>query len=320
MKEKAGLIVTLLIFVLVGFNLSFVLDLIFIPFYLLKLTSVESVFNQFWYGWLLGFGTIFIVILCLVLGYKSRKNKGGFYQLFKPTLFKIIFDFVFTLIYLLLTYFLVGLGISIIINSQTNAPTNPFNYPFSFLRYAVTFFIVFYPFSAIVISFFNLNLLKKSSKITLLVLFLFLLNPIVLGWGEGLRGNYIFYHANRSGDLIKCGVQIVSVGDKGPVGNVGLKKLEIIQKIDNKDVKTTADLINYLDEISFPKMVTIETRANTYSSKDTKTYTILVSKDEKSGKFRMGIEVQQTYCNQEPLFDFSNLQNSNNLNLLKKNF
>lgn len=237
---------------------------------------------------------VIVIYVCIIGGivsiFKSWKKKNVLYQILRISKSKIIVAVMLAFICVISIHAL-GKGNHDLIN-----PINQtlFTHQNIFLWFTYAFFVnifISYPFSAALLAIFSSLKEKKKLNIShwVIVLMLILLsNPIVYMFGNIASVSYL-YNINSDSIFYKnCGARVVDLQKGGPGEKAGIKRLDVITKIDGKVVVTPTDLTSFLNAKKDVKKVSLTTKLDEYS--------IMPYKDAKSGKLRLGITIDQSQC------------------------
>ena len=195
-KILASILGIVIIGSLVNLFLVIILTIFFIA------VRPESISDSLWIIYsLIG---LFNIIFGIYFGLRSYKNKNIWYAVFKPTKNNTVISLILSIVLVILS--LVFFGGKAFVNTYTFKPVSIFMaIPLTIISY----FIVFYPFSALcnfIYKYKKDNLFKKS-KIIIIIL-LILLNPIFIVY-SGAMG--LIYRHGIMNEL--CGVKIIAFNE-----------------------------------------------------------------------------------------------------------
>ncbi len=235
----------------------------------------ESISHLFWIISLLY--NLTILILGIYLGLNSYKTKNIWYKIFRPTKIKAIISAVLSLI-LVFVIVLGGQGNIGYTSSSLTPLSRTIFVPLLFF----TYFVYFYPFSALYnsISKTKKNKQYKKSK-TILFISLILLNPIFVVLSSQLVTLYSYVINNEP-----CGVRIVSFNENSPAKDAGIQAGEIIIQMNDFSINTLDDLNEFMDSYNQDEEIIIHTETGSYN-------VLPYYQDE---KYWIGINIDQEIC------------------------
>lgn len=290
MFRRTGIIVCVILFgLIIGGQTFIATEAMIALLWLTKIIPATNIGNQLFFIFLYLLLLPAIEVTFVIVAIRVWKKRNIFYEIFKPTKQKLLINALVFILYIATTAAInkfMNLPVTKSIDFQTFTFYNhtAFNYLISYPQ----LFIYQYPFSAALYSLFRQK--KKRSKLVLyLLLCILFFNPIIQAFGASNVALRIHQQSIKlDSSLFPCGVNIITVTKGGPADAAGLKPFEIIHSLNGIEIKTTTELLNYLDNIKEAQSITVATQL--------KTYIAMPTKDLRSGKYRMGISIEQGYC------------------------
>ena len=257
--------------ILVGgsvFNVLFVLSIFLYILILKPSTFPQPSLFLIVVGWLITIGGF-------IFGYRSRKKKDIFYNIFYPNKYKFLIS--------------VGLALLIPIFIAIRAliveiPTQTLGLIGIIIGLFIAFTISFYPFSALGYYFYDEKVKKHHINIQVwIIILLFLLNPIFIFFSD-IYGVVYRYSVFTE----PCGLKVDSFTTISPARAAGMQVGEVITKIDGVEVKNSKEGLEYLNSFSSPKIVRVRTQNNEYN--------LQLIYSEEHNKYIMGTNLKEERC------------------------
>ena len=290
-KRVVSIIAILLIGYLVGQELFIAFNAVMLLLSTFNIFSLEILYSQIWFNPVYILIASLLLIICIFAAFRAKKSQNVLYQIFTPTWQKLLVNALFFIFFLAIAFY-IGKGNLISLNFQNFTVYSFGSNPTNMLLSLTASFLYLYPFSAIVYSLRQSLIKHKNKKLVnnkvLFIILLIFINPVVFYFGYLTKSWYFYNEDIKSNKLDKCGVRIVSVNKGGPAEITNLRSYDIIYKIDGVRVRTPDDLLNYLNNLSEQKPLSLETQLNTY--------VVTPKKDQVTEKFRLGISIDQGYC------------------------
>ena len=259
--------------IIVGSLVNLLLIIILTIFFIVA--RPESISDQLWIVYsLVG---LFNIITGIYLGLKSYKSKNIWFTIFKPSKNKALISLILSIILIVIS--LIFSGGKPFFNVYTFKPMPQIiGIPLSIVSY----FIYFYPFSALCnfIYQYKKDKLFKKSKVIVIVL-LILLNPLFIVLGGAMGAIY------RQGIMNEpCGVKIVAFNEQYPAQDSGMRVDEIIVKINDVEIDSLNRLKEYMDGYDPSMDLIIHTESDSYS----------IEPYLQEGRYMLGVNLTQEMC------------------------
>ncbi|MEM4637703.1 MAG: hypothetical protein QXK76_01585 [Candidatus Woesearchaeota archaeon] len=213
-------------------------------------------------------GTIFIfIILGIIYGIKSASKKNKYSKTISINKINFLMTLFVSITFTLGAYLIISEGFKTYISLKT------------LIGIFIILTVLMYPFCAI----FSLIISQKKTAKKNYV-FLILFNPLFI-----VMFFLIFTTLIYNSIYVPCGVIIKGIEEnKNTINtkNLEIKSGEILQKIDDKEIKSISEVKKYLENIETTKEIQIETEKNIYYIK---TY-------EENNNKKTGLILSQAYC------------------------
>ncbi|MCF7860836.1 hypothetical protein K9M79_01210 [Candidatus Woesearchaeota archaeon] len=259
--------------IVVGSSVNLLLVIIFTIFFVID--KPESISDWLWI--LYSFVGLFNIIAGIYFGLKIYKTKSIWYTIFKPSKNKALISLVLSIILVILS--LVFSGGKSFVNVYTFRPMSLIiGIPLSIISY----FIFFYPFSALcnfIYQYKKDKLFKKSKAIVIILLIL--LNPIFIVFGGAMGAVYRQRIMNEP-----CGVKIVAFNEPSPAKDSGMQVDEIVVKINDFEVDSLNKLKEYMGGYDPSMDLIIHTESDSYS----------IEPYLQDGRYILGVNLTQEMC------------------------
>jgi len=268
-KILASILGIIIIGTLVNLLLVIILTIFFI------VAKQESISDWLWIVYsLIG---LFNIIVGIYMGLKSYKTKNIWYTIFRPTKNKAVISLILSIVLVILS--LVFFGGKSFVSTYTLKPISQIvAIPLTIISY----FIAFYPFSALCnfIYKYKKDKLFKKSKVVVIIL-LIILNPIFIVYGGAMGVLYQHGIMNEP-----CGVKIIAFNEPSPAQDSGMQVDEIIVKINDVEINSLNHLKEYMDGYDPSMVLTIHTESNSYS----------IEPYLQDGRYMLGLNLTQEMC------------------------
>jgi hypothetical protein len=217
------------------------------------------------------------IILGIYFGLRFHKSKNIWYIIFKPIKNKIIISLSLSLIFVIFIL-LISEGKSFL-NTYTLMPMSQIiGIPLSIVSY----FIAFYPFSAICNFIYHYKKKKLFKEIQIMVIILLIiLNPVSILFAGSMGIVYKHKIMNEP-----CGAKIIAFTQPSAAQESGMHVDEIIIKINEKKIDSVKSLKEYMDDYNPPTDLLINT--------DKKIYTF--NPYFQNETYLLGVYLSQEYC------------------------
>ena len=260
---------------------------------IVKIISITDLYSQSWYKIVLGLVLLAGFIGSIVFSLRARRNKNTLYEIFKPTKEKWLVNLVIFGILVGITFLLTKGRLDFIDTSNFTLFDWRSNIPLTIAAIIAAYTYV-YPFSAALWSFkqsFNKGNKKLYANRLLTVILIVLLNPLTQCMGIIHLASYRYSEDIKSNKLNQCGARVSQVNSGGAAEKAGMQAFEVIYKVDDKQIQSPNELVDFLNQLNTAKPVAVQTQL--------KTYTITPKLDSQSGKYRLGVGVDKGYCKKE---------------------
>lgn len=237
------------------------------------------------------------IVFGIYLGLKSYKSKNIWYTIFRPSKNKALISLLLSII--LVISLLVFSGNKPFVSSRTLQPVSLIvAIPLSIISY----FIAFYPFSALCIFVYKYKkdkLFKKSKAVVIILLIL--LNPIFIVFGGAIGAVYREAIINEP-----CGLKIVAFDEISPAKDSGMQVGEVIIKVNDVEIDSFKELDEFMDAYDPSMDLIIHTKLDSYS----------IEPYFQDGEYKLGLHLTTEMCKRSfPLFlNSSQIKNTSNMN------
>jgi hypothetical protein len=237
-----------------------------------------------------------VALVCLVAFFfvvqGTRPKKGDFLlELLTVRKKVLLFDLAATFVFLACATFvsLLKKENPILWDAHTLSPYQ-FEFSFSliikFVFSSLVYSLLFYPFASAVYASRNFKKINLKKKI-LPLLFLILVNPIFVAQGTAYIALYKnalkFWSAH-----IECGARIMSISPASPADNADMQLNSVIQKIDNTEIHSPTEVVEYMSHVSEGKQLEILTEKGVYQ--------LTPIKDVATQKMVIGVTLNSNFC------------------------
>ena len=227
--------------------------------------------------WLFVVINVVVLIVGLIVGFRSRINKTIWYKVFIPTKQNMILSLILSSLFSLSALLVLGPNTFYLFNLQYSIFLS---LPFLALQYA----IIYFPFSALIYYAYKKRKTKSFKKIrSFVILLLVLLNPIIVTPSTSF-GQMLMISASNE----PCGVIVTEVFTNSPAQHGGLHVNEVIIEMDQNLILTIQDLQNFMATITSPTKIQVKT--------DQGIHPIIVQYNEEQQKYVLGAKLLQKTC------------------------
>lgn len=216
-----------------------------------------------------------IVILGIFLGLYATKKQNLLYHVFSIKKHNLILNIIFVMLIVII--------FTLMLRIKFELPLKDIHPNFVTMSQMTLLSLVYYhPFFALIHFIFIKIKHKKYSNLLVWILFAIIINPYFIYVVGNVSNSIKFAMFNRP-----CGVRIGDVTPQMPADEAGMKEGMIISKIDDVKTERTGELFDYVYEMESAKELTISTDKGFY-----KVTPVL----NDSGKYKIGIRLEQEYC------------------------
>lgn len=229
-----------------------------------------------------------IILVFIILSLWEWKKNGYFFRILKPTATNICLAALIALFWSLIS-FLKSSGKLILFNPFDNTVLNAVNVWILIIPAFISTFFFLYPFSAFIIKL-KKSFEKNSSRRgkLFLVLILTLINPISISYCLLLITDAAYQYGLTHRFLSPCGAMIVSVKKDSPAYKAGLEPGEIIQKVNQSNIQSKQDALDFINNQDSTNEITITSQL--------KTYKLIIYIDPVLNRYSVGLTLSDGYC------------------------
>src|SRR5258708_6816181 len=238
MKKILSGITTLLFGIYTSYLLLFfIISFFAVPMYF-NLSSFRDLYKEQWLNIILIGLFLILLYVCVRFIFKAKKDHNELYNVFKPNWKKFFLTFILLIILMIITT-LSNEGNFAVFKLSTFTPVSLANNIWLLLLSIIVNFLTLYPFGSALYSLLA-NKKKQKSKhpIKLYVLLMLLFNPLSFQIGASGLGGFIYAQKIYNNTFSKCGAQIVEVDKGSPAEKAGLTRLDVINSVNDLQIKT----------------------------------------------------------------------------------